>query len=98
MYHEKLLATLNIILDVDLPSTEKIDYYSIGKMKKLFAILAELVPYIPNVSALSKELEVTRISLLNYLFYLQKAQGLLLLDKEASGIKQLAKPEKIYFR
>ena len=37
-------------------------------MKKLFAILAELVPYIPNVSALSKELEVTRISLLNYLF------------------------------
>lgn len=96
LYHEKLLATLNIILDVDLPSTEKIDYYSIGKMKKLFAILAELVPYIPNVSALSKELEVTRISLLNYLFYLQKAQGLLLLDKEASGIKQLAKPEKIY--
>lgn len=96
LYHEKLLATLNIILDVDLPSTEKIDYYSIGKMKKLFAILAELVPYIPNVSALSKELEVTRISLLNYLFYLQKTQGLLLLDKEASGIKQLAKPEKIY--
>ena len=37
LYHEKLLATLNIILDVDLPSTEKIDYYSIGKMKKLFA-------------------------------------------------------------
>lgn len=72
MYHEKLLATLNIILDVDLPSTEKIDYYSIGKMKKLFAILAELVPYIPNVSALSKELEVTRISLLNYLFIFRK--------------------------
>lgn len=64
------------------------------KDEKLFAILAELVPYIPNVSALSKELEVTRISLLNYLFYLQKAQGLLLLDKEASGIKQLAKPER----
>lgn len=96
LYHEKLLATLNVILDVDLPSTERIDYYSIGKIKKLFAILAGLVPYVPNVSALSKELEVTRVSLLNYLFYLQKAQAILLLDKDASGIKQLAKPEKIY--
>lgn len=96
LYHEKLLATLNTILDVDLPSTEKIDYYSIGKIKKLFAVLARLVPYIPNISMLSKEIEVSRISLLNYLTYLQKAQALLLLDKEASGIKQLAKPEKIY--
>lgn len=96
LYHERLLATLNTILDVDLPSTEKIDYYSIGKIKKLFAVLAQLVPYIPNISMLSKEIEVSRISLLNYLTYLQKAQALLLLDKEASGIKQLAKPEKIY--
>lgn len=96
LYHEKLLATLNTILDVDLPSTEKIDYYSIGKIKKLFAILAGLVPYIPNISMLSKEIEVSRISLLNYLSYLQKAQAILLLDKKASGIKQLAKPEKIY--
>ena len=45
---------------------------------------------------LSKEIEVSRISLLNYLSYLQKAQALLLLDTEASGIKQLTKPEKIY--
>jgi predicted AAA+ superfamily ATPase len=96
LYHEKLLATLNTILDVDLPATERIDYYSIGRIKKLFAILSQLVPCIPNISALSKELGVTRISLLNYLFYLKKAQALLLLDKEASGIKQLAKPEKIY--
>lgn len=96
MYHERLLATLNTILDVDLPSTEKIDYYSVGKIKKLFAILAQLVPYIPNISMLSKEIEVSRISLLNFLTYLQKAQALLLLDKDAFGIKQLAKPEKIY--
>lgn len=96
MYHERLLATLNTILDVDLPSTEKIDYYSLGKIKKLFAILAQLVPYIPNISMLSKEIEVSRISLLNFLTYLQKAQALLLLDKEALGIKQLTKPEKIY--
>lgn len=96
LYHERLLATLNTILDVDLPSTERIDYYSIGKMKKLFSILSTLVPYTPNISGLSKELDVTRVSLSNYLFYLKKAQAVLLLDKEASGIKQFAKPKKIY--
>lgn len=96
MYHERLLATLNTVLDVDLPSTEKIDYNSLGKIKKLFAILAQLVPYIPNISMLSKEIEVSRVSLLNFLTYLQKAQALLLLDKKALGIKQLTKPEKIY--
>lgn len=96
LYHEKLLATLNTILDVDLPAIEKIDYYSISRIKKLFVILSKLVPCIPNISTLSRELEVTRVSLLNYLFYLKKAQALLLLDKEVSGIKQLAKPEKIY--
>lgn len=96
LYHERLLATLNTILEVDLPSTQKIDYYSIGRIKKLFAVLSRLVPYIPNISSLSKELAVTRISLLNYLSYLEKAQALLLLDKEANGIKQLSKPEKIY--
>lgn len=71
-------------------------FHTFAPLKKLFAILSRLVPYTPNISALSKELEVSRISLLNYLYYLQKAQALLLLDKEASGIKQLTKPEKIY--
>lgn len=96
LYHEKLLATLDIVLSVDLPSTEKIDYYSIAKIRKLFSILSTLVPYTPNISKLSKELEVTRVSLLNYLFYLKKAQAVLLLEKENWGIRQLTKPEKIY--
>ncbi|MDR0962928.1 MAG: AAA family ATPase [Mediterranea sp.] len=95
-YHQRLLATLGVVLEVDLPTSEHIDYYSIGKIKKLFAILAGLVPYVPNISTLSREIGVTRPTLLNYLYYLRKAQALMLLDKEATGMKQLAKPEKIY--
>lgn len=96
LYHERLLAILNTILDVDLPSTEKIDYYSIGKIKKLFSILAGLVPYIPNISMLSKEIEVSRISLLNYLSYLQKGPSPLAARQRSFRHKQLTKPEKIY--
>jgi predicted AAA+ superfamily ATPase len=96
VYPERLLATLNVVLEVDLPSTERIDFYSIGKIKKLFAILAGLVPYVPNISTLSREIGVTRPTLLNYLYYLRRAQALLLLDKDATGMKQLSKPEKVY--
>jgi hypothetical protein len=96
LYHTRLLATLNTIIELDLPATERIDYYSVVKIKKLFAILASLVPFTPNVSQLSNDIGITRVSLLNYLHYLDKAEAIMLLSKEASGIKQMTKPDKVY--
>ena len=96
MYHIRLLATLNTIIEVDLPATEHIDYYSVVKIKKLFAVLASLVPFTPNVTQLSHDIETTRLSLLNYLYYLEKAQAIMLLRKDSFGIKQMAKPDKVY--
>ena len=96
LYYIRLLATLNTIIEVDLPATEQIDYYSVVKIKKLFAVLASLVPYTPNVTQLSHDIETTRVSLLNYLYYLEKAQAIMLLRKESFGIKQMAKPDKVY--
>jgi predicted AAA+ superfamily ATPase len=66
------------------------------KIKKLFAVLASLVPFTPNVSQLSNDIGTTRISLLNYLYYLEKAQAIMMLSKEATGLKPMAKPDKVY--
>lgn len=96
LYNMRLLTTLNTIIEVDLPATERIDYYSVIKIKKLFAVLAELVPFTPNMSQLSHDIETTRVSLLNYLYYLDKAQAIMLLNKESFGIKQMSKPNKVY--
>ena len=96
LYHTRLLATLNTIIEMDLPSMERIDYYSVLKIKKLFAILSSLVPFTPNITQLSHDIETTRISLLNYLQYLNKAEAIMLLHKDANGLKQMAKPDKIY--
>jgi len=96
MYHLRLLSTLNTIIEQDLPAIERIDYYSVMKIKRLFAVLASLVPYTPNVSQLSNDIGITRISLLNYLYYLSKAEAVLLLTKVTTGIKQLTKPDKVY--
>ncbi|NVO03163.1 MAG: ATP-binding protein [Bacteroidetes bacterium] len=96
LYHSRLLATLNTIIELDLPATEKIDYYSVIKIKKLFAVLASMVPFTPNILQLSHDIETTRISLLNYLYYLEKAEAIMFLKKETSGIKQMSKPDKVY--
>lgn len=96
MYSIRLLGTLNTIIETDLPAVEHIDYYSVVKIKKLFAILALLVPFTPNISKLSNDIETTRVSVLNYLYYLEKAQAVMLLSKESFGMKQMSKPDKVY--
>ena len=42
--------------------------------------------------------DVTRQGLMNYLRLLEKAHAVLLLKKEATGIQQMVKPEKIYLQ
>jgi predicted AAA+ superfamily ATPase len=95
-YNDKLLQTVNIVLESDLPALEKIEIYSIQKIKKLLMVIAQRVPFTPNISELASLLEVSRNSLLNYLTLLEKAQLINLLNQDVSGLRTLSKPEKIY--
>ncbi len=95
-YPQKLLATFNQIIEQDLPAVVDIEYTTTQRIKKLFALIAELVPLVPNISSLSRDLNTTRLSLLNYLYYLWRARAILMIDKQSVGLKPMAKPEKIY--
>jgi predicted AAA+ superfamily ATPase len=97
-YGERVLQTFNTIMESDLPNLENVDFYSINRMKKLFYILSEMVPFTPNISQLSQMVDVTRQSLVNYLQLLEKAHAVLLLRQKATGLRQMVKPEKIYLQ
>jgi predicted AAA+ superfamily ATPase len=97
-YGERVLQTFNTIIESDLPNVENVDFYSINRIKKLFYILSEMVPFTPNISQLSQMVDVTRQSLMNYLQLLEKAHTVLLLKQKATGLKQMVKPEKIYLQ
>jgi predicted AAA+ superfamily ATPase len=97
-YGERVLQTFNTIIESDLPNVESIDFYSINRIRKLFYILSEMVPFTPNISQLSQMVDVTRQSLMNYLHLLEKAHTVLLLKQQATGIRQMVKPEKIYLQ
>ena len=96
IYLDRLLHTVNVVLETDLPAIEKIEVQTIKKIKQLLFIIAQRVPFTPNIKELSEILEVSRKSLLTYLIYLEKAQLVGLLQQDVSGLKTLTKPEKIY--
>jgi predicted AAA+ superfamily ATPase len=95
-YHRKLLNTINLTLEVDLPYLRHVDVKYIHKLKKLLYMLSQSVPFQPNVSQLAADIEVARNTVMLYLNYLEEAKLLNLLRSKASSDAILAKPEKVY--
>ncbi|NCC74562.1 MAG: AAA family ATPase [Sphingobacteriia bacterium] len=96
VYFEKLLSTINLILETDIPVAEKIDFYTIIKIKKLLSIIATSVPFKPNTEKLSAITKVSRPTLIKLFNLLQRAQLILMLQSSTKGIQKMAKPEKLY--
>ena len=95
-YHIRLRQTINHVLETDLPSIENIDYKSVYQLRRLLAVIAELVPFKPNILKLSKQLGISRETLMKYLQLLARAGLLLMLDPGTRGISRMNKPEKVY--
>ncbi|GHS93951.1 hypothetical protein AGMMS50239_11320 [Bacteroidia bacterium] len=62
----------------------------------MLQIIAESVPFIPNVDNLSKRIEIHRNTFISYLYYLQETRLTNHLHKDISGINKLQKPDKVY--
>ena len=95
-YPQKLLATLNQILENDLTTVYKLDFTMISKIKKLLFAVSSSSPFKPNISKLSQRINVTRPTLMNFLHYLEKALLIYQLRSNNKGISLIAKPEKLY--
>ncbi len=95
-YYQHLQRIVNLILETDLPAFTQIDYLSVYKLKKLLSVIAESVPFHPNISKLSERIGVMRDTLVRYLYYLERAGLIALVHRHRKGISKLSKPEKIY--
>ena len=95
-YHLRIKQIVNHVLDVDLPSVENIDYNSVHHLKTLISIIAEIVPFKPNILKLSQQVGISRETLLRYIYLLERADLLMLLQSGSKGISKMNKPEKVY--
>ena len=95
-YYERIEQAVSEILENDLPAMEPIDFSAVYNLKKLLMIIAEIVPFKPNVTKLSQQIGINRDTLVKYLYWLQRADLLLLLTTDTYGIAKMNKPDKVY--
>lgn len=95
-YLQKLLQTIDLILEVDLNVVENMAYEDSRKIKKLLVAIAQSVPFTPNITKLSERLGMSRGFLLNAIKLLNRADLVIELYKPTKGIGALTKPEKLY--
>jgi hypothetical protein len=96
LYEQQLRSVVNLILEVELPQLRKFDVAYIPKIKQLLAIIADSVPFIPNVSKLSQKIGINRTTLLSYFHFLHESSLTVNLFQSNEGISLLQKPEKLY--
>lgn len=95
-YLLRLGEIVELVIESDLPSAERLSYQTLQKAKLLISVVAQNVPLVPNIAKLSSQLETTRDLCLKLLYALDKAGILMLLTKQAKNYKHLTGPEKIY--
>ncbi len=96
LYFYRIEEVLNLILEIELPLLRKVEVAYIVKLRQLLQIISQSVPFVPNVSKLSERIGVNRNTFVSYLYFLEEAHITRNLYKDAKGITQLQKPNKIY--
>ena len=95
-YHIRLSEAVTQTLESDIPAVEDVTYETVQKTEKLLMIIAESVPFVPNVNRLCEALGTTRDSCLKMLYALDRAGVLCILTAELKNYKKLVSPDKIF--
>ena len=92
----KLMQVINQTLESDIPAYATMNVSTGRKLKQLMAIVAESVPFKPNMSKISEMLSISRNNIADYLMYMEEAGMVSQLRFETKGIRGLGKVDKVY--
>lgn len=96
-YAQRVERLVLSVIDIDIPAITSIEYETKLKLKKLLVVLADQVPFVPNIANLARDIEVTRNQLIKFFTLLSEGAVLRALSDPTSQPKRAAKPEKILF-
>lgn len=95
-YQLKLNQIINTVVDNDLAYIASYNSGTAIKVKKLLGVIAESVPFKPNIAALARKLDLSRDSVYQYIYQLRDAGLLNTISLEGKGVSTLQKPDKLY--
>lgn len=95
-FNLRLKQAINETVEHDIPNYAGMSVASAIKLKKLMYVIANSVPFKPNYSKLSRELEISRNQLPDYISYIESSGIFNSLKEKGSSDAILHKIEKLY--
>ena len=95
-YYNRIENVISFIIEQEMTQFCNIEPAYTRKLKALLMFLSENVPYEVNIAKLSSYLEINKLTTLNYLSNLQRAELLHLLYSDNNSVTKMQKPDKIY--
>ncbi|MFK5976356.1 MAG: hypothetical protein QM493_07605 [Sulfurovum sp.] len=95
-YLDRLESTINVVIEVDLPSIFAMKYENVANLKKLVKLLCFSDPYTINISKLSQKVGIQRDRIYLYIDYLSRGAIFLPLKAKSRGDGLFVKPDKLY--
>lgn len=95
-FGQRLQQVVNQTLEVDIPSFAGMHVSTARKLKQLLAIVAQSVPFKPNMSKLAESMNISRNNVADYLHFMEEAGLVAQLRSPTEGIRALGKVDKVY--
>ena len=94
--HQRINQLVRTIVEFDMAELKDFDIRNAKKLLQLIYVIAQQVPFKPNITALATKTGIHRNSLNSYLHYLEQAKIISLLYPAGRSTATLQKPEKIF--
>jgi uncharacterized protein len=95
-FERKLQQVVNQTLENDIPGFAAMHVATGRKLIKLMGIIAQSVPFKPNMTKLAEMLQISRNNVADYLLYMEDAGMIAQLRHHTEGIRLLGKVDKVY--
>ncbi len=95
-FNLRLQQVVRTTLESDIPHFADMSIATSRKLKKLLCVIADSVPFKPNMSNIASVLEISRNKLSDYFLLLEEVGLIVQLRDETGGIRSLGKVEKVY--
>lgn len=94
-YKRLVENVVNYIIDSELTLNRGVAIGNARKIKAMLQVISSSLPYLVDISKLSKSVSIDRVTLLKYLKYLDEAKLVRCLYTELDKISDLQKPDKL---
>lgn len=95
-YEVRLQGIMNKIIDIDLVKHLGLKPHTGQKLKRLLMIVAESVPFKPNLAKIAELTEISPRLLPEYFGYMERAGLIRMLNTQGKSLRALGKADKLY--